>query len=80
MVQDGPQLPIEFARVGDSGELATAFCENVRPCQVLWAVLRSASLSAACEALRLREQIPDSRNDGIGVFRLGGTPNGVISE
>lgn len=78
--KDGPQLPIEFARVSDSGELATAICANAHPCKVLWAVLRAASLSAAYEALRLREQIPEGCNDGIGVFKLGGTPNGVISE
>jgi len=78
--KDGPQLPIEFARVGDSGELATTICANSRLCQVLWAVLQTASLADAYEALRLREQIPEGRDDGIGIFKVGGTPNGVISE
>ena len=77
---DGPLLPIEFARVGEGGELATALCLNAKPCRVLWAVLHAESLQTACSALRAREQIPEDRQDGIGVFMPGGTEIGVLGE
>ncbi|MDU1189996.1 MAG: hypothetical protein E6990_18890 [Enterobacter sp.] len=30
---DGPSLPVEFCRVSDGGELATAICMNALPCR-----------------------------------------------
>ena len=77
---DGPSLPIEFARVSDGGELATAICANAHPCTVLWAVLNVKNLEEACEALRVREEIPEDREDGIGVFTTSSSPVGVIAE
>ncbi|KTC41367.1 hypothetical protein AO269_22665 [Pseudomonas putida] len=56
--EDGPCFPIELCRVGDGGELATAICLNAPSRPALWALLDSASLEHACEALREREQIP----------------------
>ena len=77
---DGPKLPIEFARVGDGGELATAICANAPPCKVLWALLDVETLEDACEALRVREQIPEDRQDGIGIFTTSSSSVGVIAE
>ncbi|SCX26838.1 hypothetical protein SAMN03159437_02836 [Pseudomonas sp. NFACC25] len=77
---DGPQLAIEFARVSDGGELATVKCANAPPCQVLWAVLDVGTVEEACEALRVREQIPKDRQDGIGIFTPGNALVGVIAE
>ena len=77
---DGPALPIEFARVGDGGELATSLCINATPCKVLWAVLDVQSVEAACEALRQREQIPHSREDGVGVYIAGSSHLGLLAE
>jgi hypothetical protein len=77
---DGPDLPIEFARVSDGGELATVLCANAPLCKVLWAVLEVESLDQACEALRIREQIPEDRHDGIGIFTTSRSPVGVIGE
>ena len=65
---DGPDMPIEFARVGDGGELSTAICANAPMCKVLWAVLDVETLEEAREALRVREQIPEDRQDGIGIY------------
>ncbi|WP_244555204.1 hypothetical protein [Pantoea eucrina] len=62
---DGPALPVEFCRIGDGGELATALCMNAAPVNVYWAVLASVSLPEAVAALRLREAIPDEREDGV---------------
>lgn len=77
---DGPDLPIEFSRVGDGGELATAICLNAPPCQVLWAVLDVQSLDEAVQALRIREQIPDERADGVGVFTINSSTVGVLGK
>jgi hypothetical protein len=63
---DGPSLPIEFAREGDGGELATTLCAGVSDVVCLWALLEETDLRAACEQLRVREQIPAARRDGIG--------------
>jgi hypothetical protein len=77
---DGPVLPIEFARVSDGGELATVICANSPLCKVLWAVMNVGSLDEACKALRLREQIPEDRQDGIGIFTTSSSPVGVIAD
>lgn len=66
--QDGPQLPIEFCRIGDGGELATALCINAVPVPVMWAELTSRTVSDACQSLRKREAIPDEREDGVGML------------
>ncbi|MDB5820091.1 MAG: hypothetical protein JWQ11_3731 [Rhizobacter sp.] len=64
--EGGPSLPIEFAREGDGGELATALCPGVSDVASLWALLDGADLRTACEQLRVREEIPAERRDGIG--------------
>lgn len=78
--QDGPSMPIEFSRIADGGELATAICMNATPCKVLWAVLDVQSLDDAVQALRMREQIPDDRQDGVGIFTSNGSTVGVLAE
>lgn len=77
---DGPLLPIEFSRVGDQGELATAICLNAPLVQVFWAPLAVDTLEQACEALRQREQIPPERTDGVGVLVTQGSATGPLTE
>ncbi|WP_182630025.1 hypothetical protein [Pantoea hericii] len=77
---DGPAVPIEFVRIADGGELSTAICLNAKPVQVLWARLNTASLESACRALRLREAIPDSRVDGIGMITVTENATGPLAE
>ncbi|MFB6326994.1 hypothetical protein ACE8EZ_12975 [Pantoea deleyi] len=76
---DGPAVPIEFVRIADGGELSTAICLNARPVPVLWAWLNTASLESACRALRIREAIPDSRADGIGMMTVTDTAAGPLA-
>lgn len=71
---DGPWLPIEFAREGDSGELATVLCEGVAEVRALWACLAVATLDEAREALREREGVPKEQPECIGSW-----PNGPQS-
>jgi len=77
---DGPALPVEFCRIGDGGELATALCMNAAPVNVYWAVLASVSLPEAVAALRLREAIPDEREDGVGILLQPQHTPGVLSD
>lgn len=76
---DGPRLPIEFSRVGDGGELATALCINAPAVPVHWAFLNTGDLELATAALRKREQIPDSREDGVGSLVLAGNMDGALA-
>jgi len=77
---DGPALPIEFCRIGDGGELATAICINAAPVNVFWAELSADSLPEAVAALRVREAIPAERRDGVGILLNPQITPGVISE
>lgn len=76
---DGPEFPVELCRVGDGGELATAICMNAPVSPALWALLDSHALEEACDALREREQIPRSRQDGIGSFIRSQRDTGIIA-
>lgn len=75
---DGPEVPVEFARVSDGGEVATALCLNAGPVQVFWALLAKASLDTACKALREREGIPEQRVDGTGIMLTSYTATGPL--
>lgn len=77
---DGPSLPIEFSRIGDSGELATAVCINAPLVPVFWTKLAVDTLEQACDALRQREQIPEERTDGIGALITQGSATGPLAE
>lgn len=79
-MQDGPSVPVEFCRVGETGELATAICLNAAPLPVLWAWLEPDELAVARCALRVREGIPASRADGIGSLIVTGQPTGLLAE
>ncbi|MEH3023832.1 MAG: hypothetical protein PGN19_13980 [Pseudomonas oryzihabitans] len=68
---DGPWLPIEFAREGDSGELATVLCDDVAEVRVLWAWLSVDDLDGAREALREREGVPAEQPECIGSWPKG---------
>ena len=63
---DGPELPIEFARESDGGELATALSPGARDVPTHWALLADDDVAVACAQLKAREKIPAERHDGIG--------------
>lgn len=77
---DGPRVPVEFCRVSDGGELATAICLNAAPVTVLWSWLNTDNLASAIEMLRLREGIPADRADGIGWLTLSERPVGDLAK
>lgn len=78
--QDGPSVPVEFSRISDGGELATAICLNATPVPVLWAWLAEDDLARACRALKAREAIPDERTDGVGSMIVPARPAGMLAE
>ena len=53
----GPALPLEFARVGDLGELAIVLCDGAPDAPTYWAELAVDDLDQARELLRQREAI-----------------------
>ncbi len=63
---DGPRLPIEFAREGDNGELATVICPSASDQTSWWAMLAASDLGRAREFLRQREGIETSKPTWIG--------------
>ncbi len=59
-------LAIEFARVGDHGELATALCPGAAAVPTRWVELRSMPLDDAMELLRQREEIDPRQPQFLG--------------
>jgi hypothetical protein len=53
---DGPDLPIELARVSDDGRLTLVLREGVADVRTLWAVMSDRQLEATREQLARRER------------------------
>lgn len=61
---DGPELPLEFARVSKNGRLTLVIDPASAAVRVLWNSLRVASLADAVEALQMREGVETDRPIG----------------
>jgi hypothetical protein len=53
--QDGPNLPLEFARQSDNGRITLVIAAGAQVCTVLWARLEVDTLEGAKSALSMRE-------------------------
>ena len=75
--EDGPNLPLEFARKSTDGRMTLVVCERGTGCQTLWSTLSSTSLDEARNALAMREGLPSNRNaafwSGSGASEHHGT-------
>ena len=60
--EDGPKLPLEFARKSTDGRMTLVVCKQGTFCPTLWSTLSSTSLEEAREALARREGLPSTRN------------------
>lgn len=58
---DGPFLPIEYARQSKDGRLTLVITESKRPLRTLWALMTTDNLDEAKESLRIREGIPKKK-------------------
>jgi hypothetical protein len=72
---DGPELPVEFARVSSDGRLTLVLQQGVSDVQTLWAVTSDEVLETYREQLRLREG--RTRLEYIG--SLDGEGGGCVS-
>lgn len=60
--EDGPSLPLEFARKSLDGRMTLVVCKQGTVCPTLWNTLSSTSLEEAREALAMREDLPSTRH------------------
>lgn len=67
---DGPQLPIEFARISRDRRLTLVICPAAEKVPVLWAMMASNSLDEAINNLRNVEGIRPSSENRIGYVNL----------
>jgi hypothetical protein len=67
---DGPMLPVEFARESGDRRITLVVCEDVQPKQTFWALLDSPDVAAAVAALAQREGITTGIDTGIGCCDL----------
>lgn len=77
--KDGPKPPIEFSRLR---RWRVRHC-NLPQCITLpglWAVLEFLSVEDAIRALGARKQIPDDRQDGIGILIPNDSEAGVLGQ
>lgn len=63
---DGPQLPIEFARESGRRRITLVICEGVQPVQTYWSLLGVTDLSSAISSLAKRENIINRIDTDIG--------------
>ena len=74
---DGPLVPVEFARQSRDGRMTLVIVDGARPVRSLWALMHAQSEEDAREHLRQREGIP-VRNGGKHVGSWpGGTTAGI---
>lgn len=73
--EDGPLLPVEFARRSQDGSITLVITPGARPSRSLWAVMDTDELEIAKEDLRLRERTDKERIDS---WSLGEKPQDKI--
>jgi hypothetical protein len=52
---DGPLIPVEFARISQDGRLTLVLWRGASPVQTLWSYAAEENLNAAIKGLKLRE-------------------------
>lgn len=67
--EDGPELPVEFARVSSGNRLTLVLVDGCPLQKTLWAMSRKMTLAEAVEDLRIREG--PTKNENIGRWDKG---------
>jgi hypothetical protein len=74
---DGPLINVEFARQSDNGRMTLVLSEGAAPVRSLWAIMERDDVSAAKEALRVREGMNTAAK--IGAFETGNAEPALIN-
>ncbi len=72
--EDGPLIPIEFARESKDKRITLVITENAKPIRTLWALMSTDNLEVAIESLQKREGIEDKNKDRL-IGRVQTTDN-----
>ncbi|MDE0680083.1 MAG: hypothetical protein OXI11_07710 [Gammaproteobacteria bacterium] len=75
---DGPLIPVEFARKSDDGRITLVISPAVRPVRALWALMDGDSLEEAKKQLQQREGAKNPEH--IGNWSRGRPPPEKIPE
>ena len=72
---DGPLLPVEFARQSSDGRLTLVLVRGVKSVRTLWAPLSVGTVADAREALRKRECVPEQNREAHIAAWSAGDPD-----
>ena len=64
--EDGPLVPVEFARESKGGRITLVIVPDARPVRSLWTLMDTQSINDACDQLAQREGITGSVDECIG--------------
>ncbi len=79
--EDGPLLPLEFARQSDDGRITLVIVPGAAPLTTLWARMTLGEVAAAKEALAAREGIRGvNRLSKIGGWQHGEMPPALMPD
>ena len=72
---DGPLIPVEFARQSQDGRITLVILDEARPVRSLWAIMDARTEDDAREDLRRRERIfKKNATKHVGSWPSGNTP------
>jgi hypothetical protein len=72
---NGPELPVEFARVSEDGRLTLALYNNAGSIALYWAIMEADALDFAICELRCREGMYSKDRIGFIELTVGGSCN-----
>ena len=79
--EDGPLLPVEFARESDDGRITLVLAEDQQLVRSRWALMNVADPVSAREALRRREGVsPENLRKHVGLWVRGTVASGFCSD
>lgn len=79
--EDGPIIPIEFARESRDKRITLVITDNAKPIRILWALMSVGNLQTAIQSLQQREGIADRNRDTlIGRVKADDNPTEEIKK